>query len=260
MKRIKLTVAYDGGKYSGWQIQPNAPTVEAVLDSAIEDVTGEKIHVTGASRTDAGVHALGNIAVFDTKSSIPGDRWAYALNRYLPNDVSVVDSCEVRPDFHPRHCDTVKTYEYTILNSEFPIPQLRNAAWHVSHKLDIPAMKKAAEYIVGEHDFKSFCSVKTQVESTVRTVYSLEVANKTYKEKYDTVILKITGNGFLYNMVRIIAGTLVQVGKGQIEPEYIKEMLEKCDRTAAGQTAPPQGLTLVNIQYDESNYRVNRDI
>ena len=210
MRRIRLRVAYDGTNYSGWQIQPSAITIEKVLDDAIHQLTGEHIHVIGASRTDAGVHAMGNVAVFDTASSIPADRFTYALNRYLPDDVIVQESDEVNADFHPRHCDTKKTYCYRILNT----------------------------------DFKSFCCVRTQAESTVRTVYSLDV-----DKKDDEIHITITGNGFLYNMVRIIAGTLIQVGKGRFEPEYVQYMLNACDRTQAGQTAPPQGLTLMKIDY-----------
>lgn len=278
MKRIKLTVAYDGTNYSGWQIQSNACTIEAVLDKAIEQVTGEKVHVIGASRTDAGVHAMGNVAVFDTASSIPGERWAYAINRYMPEDVTVMESREVSSEFHPRHCNTEKTYEYTILNTEFSVPQLRNFSWHVQGDLNLYAMRQAAGYLVGEHDFKSFCCVKTQAESTVRTVYSIEVeikngigsetqsteasAAEAYEAAYPAsarcklVKIRITGNGFLYNMVRIIAGTLVQVGKGRISPEKISEMLEICDRTAAGQTAPPQGLMLLNINYVDNDDKI----
>jgi len=270
MKRIKLTVAYDGTEYSGWQIQPNAPTIEAELDAAIEQLTGEALHVMGASRTDAGVHALGNVAVFDTESTIPGDRWAYAVNRYLPPQISVVDSREVKPDFHPRHCNTRKTYEYKILNTKFPIPQLRNYAWYVPGHLDIDLMRKAAEVLVGEHDYKSFCCVRTQAESTVRTVYAIELeetaapglgwsvtpAQGEAAEQAGRIItMRITGNGFLYNMVRIITGTLVQAGKGLITSENVREMLEQCDRTVAGQTAPPQGLTLVNIEYVDKDDR-----
>lgn len=244
MKRIRLRVAYDGTAYSGWQIQPVALTVEKVLDDAIHRLTGEDIHVIGASRTDAGVHAMGNVAVFDTESGIPADRFSYALNRYLPDDVIVQESDEVAIDFHPRHCDTRKTYCYRILNTEFGIPQKRNYTWNVSGSIDISRMKKAAEYLVGEHDFKSFCCVRTQAESTVRTIYSIDVDRRD-----DEIHIIVTGNGFLYNMVRIIAGTLIQVGKGRFEPEYVKQMLEACDRTQAGQTAPPQGLTLVKIEY-----------
>ncbi len=244
MRRIRLRVAYDGTNYSGWQIQPSAITIEKVLDDAIHQLTGEHIHVIGASRTDAGVHAMGNVAVFDTASSIPADRFTYALNRYLPDDVIVQESDEVNADFHPRHCDTKKTYCYRILNTEFGIPQKRNYTWNVAGNIDIDRMKKAAGYLIGEHDFKSFCCVRTQTESTVRTVYSLDV-----EKKDDEIHITITGNGFLYNMVRIIAGTLIQVGKGRFEPEYVQYMLDAHDRTQAGQTAPPQGLTLMKIDY-----------
>ena len=143
MKRIRLRVAYDGTNYSGWQIQPNAPTIEKKLDEAIYALTGENVHVTGASRTDAGVHALGNVAVFDTASNIPADKFTYALNRYLPEDIIIQQSDEVESDFHPRHCDTEKTYEYTLINSQFPVPIYADYAWHVPYRLDIEKMRKA---------------------------------------------------------------------------------------------------------------------
>lgn len=252
MRRIKLIVAYDGTEYSGWQIQPEAPTIEMYLDKAIHELTGENVHVTGASRTDAGVHAYGNVAVFDTESTIPGDRFTFALNRFLPDSIVIQDSWEVSVDFHPRHCNTRKTYEYRILNTAVPLPQKRNFTWHVAGSVDIEKMKEAAAYIVGEHDFKSFCCVRTQAESTVRTIYSLEVL-----QEGSEIIIRIKGNGFLYNMVRIITGTLIQVGKGRFMPEYVKQMLEAKDRTVAGQTAPPQGLTLVGIEYvDNDDARV----
>lgn len=252
MRRIKLIVAYDGTEYSGWQIQPEAPTIEMCLDKAIHELTGENVHVTGASRTDAGVHAYGNVAVFDTESTIPGDRFTFALNRFLPDSIVIQDSWEVSVDFHPRHCNTRKTYEYRILNTAVPLPQKRNFTWHVAGSVDIEKMKEAAAYIVGEHDFKSFCCVRTQAESTVRTIYSLEVL-----QEGSEIIIRIKGNGFLYNMVRIITGTLIQVGKGRFMPEYVKQMLEAKDRTVAGQTAPPQGLTLVGIEYvDNDDARV----
>ena len=161
MRRIKLIVAYDGTEYSGWQIQPEAPTIEMCLDKAIHELTGENVHVTGASRTDAGVHAYGNVAVFDTESTIPGDRFTFALNRFLPDSIVIQDSWEVSGDFHPRHCNTRKTYEYRILNTAVPLPQKRNFTWHVTGSIDIEKMKEAAAYIVGEHDFKSFCCVRT---------------------------------------------------------------------------------------------------
>lgn len=154
MKRIRLRVAYDGTNYSGWQIQPNAPTIEKKLDEAIYALTGENVHVTGASRTDAGVHALGNVAVFDTASNIPADKFTYALNRYLPEDIIIQQSDEVESDFHPRHCDTRKTYCYRILNTEFGLPKKRNYTWNVPGNIDIAKMQEAAAYLVGEHDFK----------------------------------------------------------------------------------------------------------
>lgn len=317
MKNIKLVVAYDGTNYSGWQIQPNAVTIEQLLDKAINSLTGENVHVTGASRTDAGVHAMGNVAVFKTNSTIPGRRWAYAINRFLPDDIVVQASWEVEKNFHPRHCNTVKTYEYKILNTPFPFPKERNYSWHVSHDLNINNMKEAAQILIGEHDFKSFCCVRTQTESTVRHIYSIEIIkeniyNKNISEKFSNkynndsikkngdnnkncldmkasdnmsglsdkifgknyscddklqnnnvsaanradnisngsyITIRIKGNGFLYNMVRIIAGTLMQVGRGQLTPVAVQNMLLSKDRCSAGQTAPPQGLTLMGIDY-----------
>lgn len=244
MKRIKLVVAYDGTNYCGWQIQPVAVTVEKVLNESISKLTGEEIKVIGASRTDSGVHAYGNVAVFDTGSTIPGDRFSYALNSMLPDDIVIQDSSEVPADFHPRHCDTKKTYEYKIMNRKFAIPTKRLDSYFYPYMLDINAMNEAGQYLVGEHDFKSFCSIKTETETTVRTIYSVNV-----KKHEDIVSIIVQGNGFLYNMVRIIAGTLIQVGNGQIEPSEVKQMLESCDRTTAGPTAPPEGLTLVGIEY-----------
>ena len=210
----------------------------------MKEIAGKNVEIIGASRTDAGVHALGNVAVFDTDMNIPGEKWAYALNTVLPDDISVVGSSIMPPDFHPRHCDTRKTYCYRILNTEFGLPKKRNYTWNVPGNIDIAKMQEAAAYLVGEHDFKSFCCVRTQTETTVRTIYSLDV-----DRKGDEILITVTGNGFLYNMVRIIAGTLIQVGKGKFNPEYVKEMLDAKDRTQAGQTAPPQGLTLMRIEY-----------
>ena len=244
MRRIKLIVAYDGTEYSGWQIQPEAPTIEMYLDKAIRELTGENVHVTGASRTDAGVHAYGNVAVFDTESTIPGDRFTFALNRFLPDSIVIQDSWEVSVDFHPRHCNTRKTYEYRILNTAVPLPQKRNFTWHVTGSIDIEKMKEAAAYIVGEHDFKSFCSIHTQAETTVRTITDLSV-----KREGRLITIRVTGTGFLYNMVRIIAGTLMEVGNGKYPPEHIKEILKHCDRSCAGPTAPARGLTLVEYEF-----------
>ena len=244
MRRIRLRVAYDGTAYCGWQVQPEVPTIEGELNQAISRLTKEEIIVIGASRTDAGVHAKGNVAVFDTESTIPADRFAYALNPLLPEDIVVVASDEVEADWHPRHCDTEKTYEYKILNSKFPDPMRRRDTYHVSFDLDLEKMREAAEYLKGEHDFKSFCNVHTQVEDTVRTIYDLEV-----EKEEELITIRVRGNGFLYNMVRILAGTLIGVGRGTIAPEQIPAILEAKDRQAAGMTVPPQGLTLVKIDY-----------
>ena len=244
MKRIKLTVAYDGTDYCGWQIQPNGITVEEVLNRKLSELTGEKITVIGASRTDSGVHAQGNVAVFDSDTSIPPERIAYALNRKLPEDIVVIRSEEVPLDWHPRYQDTVKTYEYHILNREMPDPVRRRDTYFVSYPLDIEKMRSAAEYLKGEHDFRSFCNVHTDAEDTVRTIYDLDITREGC-----LVTVRIRGNGFLYNMVRIIVGTLVRVGRGFYPPEKVKEILDAKERTEAGVTAPPQGLVLVKIEY-----------
>lgn len=245
MKRIKLTIAYDGTNYCGWQVQPNGITVEEVVNKALKKLTGEDIQVIGASRTDSGVHALGNVAVFDTHTTIPPERISYALNQRLPEDIVIVKSEEVAEDFHPRYCDCSKTYEYHILNTRIPIPTKRLTNYFVSYDLDVEKMRKAAGYLIGEHDFVSFCNVRTDVEDTVRTVTELEIL-----KDGEEITIRISGNGFLYNMVRIIVGTLIRVGRGFYEPEKVKEILEAKDRKTAGVTAPPHGLILAEIRYE----------
>ncbi len=246
MHRIKLTVAYDGTNYCGWQVQPNGPSIQAELQKAIENLVGEKVNVTGASRTDSGVHALGQVAVFDTTKNIPDWKYALAINQRLPKDIVIQESVEVAPDFHPRYTNVTKTYEYKILNRRTQLPNERLYSYFVPKKLNIEKMREAAAYLVGQHDFRSFCSQKTDVLSTVRTVYSLDL-----REEGDMIILRITGNGFLYNMVRIIAGTLIKVGFEQTLPEAVKEAVEHPKPKAAGPTAPPHGLTLMEIVYGE---------
>ena len=245
MKRVRLTVAYDGTDYCGWQIQPNGITIEEVLNRTISSLTGEDIHVIGASRTDSGVHALANVAVFDTECTIPPERFSYALNQRLPEDIVIVKSDEVPFSWHPRYQNNViKTYEYHILNAPVPNPMKRRTTTHVSFFLDIGKMRQGAEYLLGTHDFVSFCNIRTNTSDTVRTLYDV-----TIEKQGDEIILHMTGNGFLYNMVRIIAGTLIRVGRGFYEPERVREILEAKERTAAGVTAPPQGLVLVSIEY-----------
>lgn len=248
MKRIMLIVAYEGTNYHGWQVQPNAVTVEGVLNETISRLTGEEIQVTGASRTDAGVHALGNVAVFDTESRIPGEKFSYALNQRLPDDVVIQCSKEVAPDFHPRHCNCQKTYEYTIINRTFPLPEYRNTAYFYYGRLDVEKMRKAAQAFIGEHDFAGFCSAGAQVQTTVRYIYSLEIEEDRTEEK---LRIRVRGNGFLYNMVRIITGTLIEVGKGTILPENLPQIIASCDRSQAGPTAPAKGLRLLKIEYEQ---------
>ena len=244
MKRIKLTVAYDGTNYYGWQKQPDAITVEEVVNRELTRLLQEPIEVIGASRTDSGVHALGNVAVFDTDTRIPPEKISYALNARLPKDIVIQDSEEVPPDFHPRRTDCVKTYEYRILNTRFPVPTMRLYAHYVYKPLDVEKMQAAAAFLVGEHDFASFCSAGSQVKETVRTIYRLDL-----NREGNMVSFQVEGNGFLYNMVRIIAGTLIEVGIGSYPPERVREMLEAKDRIRCGPKAPACGLTLVGIRY-----------
>ena len=244
MKRIKLTIAYDGTNYCGWQIQPNGITIEEVINKALTKLTGENIQVIGASRTDSGVHALGNVAVFDTETTIPAEKIAMALNQRLPEDIVVVQSEEVDADFHPRYCDCSKTYEYHIINTRIPIPTQRLTNYFVSYELNLEHMRQAASDLIGEHDFVSFCNVRTDVENTVRTITALDILTEG-----NHITIRITGDGFLYNMVRIIVGTLIRVGRGFYAPEKVKEILEAKDRKAAGVTAPAHGLMLVEINY-----------
>lgn len=246
MKRIKLTVAYDGTNYNGWQVQPTGITIEGILNQALTELTHEPITVIGASRTDSGVHALGNIAVFDTDTRIPPEKISYALNQHLPEDIVIQDSCEVPPDFHPRRCESKKTYEYKILNRTFPMPLHRLDCYFTYRRLDVEKMRQAAACLVGEHDFKSFCSIHSQAESTVRTIYDLTVS-----KEQDLITIRVTGSGFLYNMVRIIAGTLLQAGLGEREPQEVQDILNARDRAAAGPTAPAHGLTMIGILFAE---------
>lgn len=246
MKRIMLEIAYDGTNYCGWQIQPNGITIEEVINKKLSELLQENITVIGASRTDSGVHALANVAVFDTETKIPGEKIKFALNQRLPNDIRIQTSKEVSMDFHPRKCNSRKTYEYFILNRRMDMPLNRLYSYFVYMPLDFHKMKTAASYLVGTHDFISFCSAGSQVIDTVRTVHVLDLS------KVDDIIkFHIEGNGFLYNMVRIIVGTLIKVGLGVYPPEHLKTILEAKDRMASGPKAPARGLQLVKIEYPE---------
>ena len=246
MKRVKLIVAYDGTNYCGWQVQPNGITIEQVLNENLSKLLGEEITVTGASRTDSGVHSMGNVAIFDTDTRMPADKISFALNQRLPADIVVQDSCEVPPDWHPRYQENIsKTYEYHIYNAAVPNPLKTRYCTFVSFPMDVEAMRAGAKYLVGEHDFVSFCNIRTNTQDTVRTVYDLII-----EKKDDEIVLRITGNGFLYNMVRIIAGVLIRVGRGFYTPEKVKEILDAKVHTSEGATAPPNGLVLMKIDYN----------
>ena len=245
MRRIKLTVAYDGTNYHGWQFQPGSSTIEGELNKHLSELFKEEITVIGASRTDSGVHALCNVAVFDIEAKIPAEKIAYALNQRLPEDIRIRKSEEVALEFHPRKQATRKTYEYKILNEEFLNPVERLYAHFTYVPLDEKKMQEAAEYLIGTHDFQSFCAAGSTAETTVRTIYDIHV-----KRNDNMISIQVTGNGFLYNMVRIIAGTLIEVGKGKIQPKQMKEILEARDRTKAGPTAPAKGLTLYQYQFE----------
>lgn len=285
MKRILLTVAYDGTGYSGFQAQKSGvPTIERELNRALTELTGVETEVSGASRTDAGVHALCNLAVFDTESRIPPEKFANALNVRLPEQICVQNSREVPADFHPRFCDTVKTYDYVIYNAPFPSPRKKRYTHYSYTPFDVEKMRDAAQYLVGEHDFKSFCSIHTQAQTTTRTITEIEVIERPCEEEQTAervaamippfdmdndsgtdpgparrtvspreIVIRVSGTGFLYNMVRIIAGTLMEAGRGALAPEQIKVILNARDRSKAGPTAPPEGLTLVRYRILNGN-------
>ena len=241
-----LTVAYDGTNYHGWQYQNNGKTIEGELNKALSSLLQKNIEVIGASRTDAGVHAMCNAAVFDSDAGIPAEKYSYALNQMLPDDIRIRKSQEVPADFHPRKTDTVKTYEYRIDCEEFADPLKTRYAYFTYVPLDASKMQEAAFHLIGTHDFKSFCSVNTTATTTVRTIYDIQVI----RDGVD-IIVRITGNGFLYNMVRIIVGTLMDVGRGKYTPDKVKDILEATDRTAAGPTVPACGLMLKELHFLE---------
>ena len=245
MKRVRLKIAYDGTAYHGWQIQEGQTTVEEVLRAAVSEAVGRETELIGASRTDSGVHAMGNIAVFDTDSPIPPDKMSMVLNKLLPDDISVVSSDEVPPDWHPRKQDCRKTYEYHIYNSPVRIPVKRLYAHHIYNEINDSEMDRAAKAFIGEHDFSGFCAAGAQTQTFVRTIYDCAV-----KRAGDEVIISVTGSGFLYNMVRIIAGTLLDVGLGRKSADDIPGIIESGDRRQAGPTLPACGLILIGYEYD----------
>ncbi len=247
-RRILIEVAYDGTDYHGFaRLKDDTGTIEGKLDEALKKLTGEEIEVIGASRTDSGVHALKNVAVFDTCSRIPPENFAKALNTMLPDDIRVRRSREVDPAFHPRHTDVVKTYRYEIDNESIADPLRSRYSMLVSYELDIDRMNEAASILTGKHDFKSFCSVHTQALTTVREVTDIKVVREERR-----VFVIVSGHGFLYNMVRIIAGTLIDVGRGKLAPEDVHDILYAVDREKnPSPTAQAKGLTLKDMEFKD---------
>jgi len=244
IRKIKLTVQYDGSGYSGWQVQPGKRTIQGELVEAVSSLTGRRTFVHGASRTDAGVGALGQVALFETDSPIPTENFRDAINDRLPDDIVVTEAAEASRTFDLISGPISKLYRYTIYTGRLrPVMDI-NHCWHLPLRLDIQAMQNAAKLLIGRKDFKSFASAKDKRETTIRTVFRCDVATEN-----DWVYFEIEGDGFLYNMVRNIIGTLVDIGVGRWEPQKITEIIEARDRTAAGRLAPPNGLCLMWIKY-----------
>lgn len=246
MRNIKLTIEYDGKDFNGWQKQPNKLNIQGTIEQAIKMITGEDVELNASGRTDAGVHAFGQVANFKTNSQIPIDKFAIAINSRLKKSIVIKKAEEVDERFHSRLNCKRKTYRYVINNSEFSSAIYRNLETHIPQKLDVDKMKMAAKYFEGEHDFKAFKASGTSSKSSIRTIYKAEV----FEMPNNRIYIELTGNGFLYNMVRIIAGTLVDVGIGKIKPEDIKKIIESKDRSLAGKTLQPNGLYLVSVKYE----------
>ena len=245
MKNIKLVIEYDGKDFNGWQKQPNKLNIQGTIEQAIQRITGEEVELNASGRTDAGVHSLGQVANFKTNSELPIEKWPFALNANLKKAIVIKSAEEVDERFHSRLSCKRKTYRYIINNSKFGTAIYRNLETHIPQKLDIEKMQEAVKYFEGEHDFKAFKASGTSGKSSVRTIYKADVLEM----PNDRIYIELTGNGFLYNMVRIISGTLVEVGLGKIEPKDIPVIIEKQERENAGKTLPPYGLYLLNVEY-----------
>lgn len=246
MRNIKLIIEYDGKDFNGWQRQPNKLNIQGTIENAITKVTGEEVNLIASGRTDAGVHALGQVANFKTNSTIPIERIPLAINSSLKKSILIKSAEEVDEKFNSRLSCKKKTYRYIINNSRYGTAIYRNLETHIAYKLDVEKMQQAIKYFEGEHDFKAFKASGTSSKSSVRTIYRAEVM----KKEDERIWIELTGSGFLYNMVRIIAGTLVDVGMHKIEPEEVKKILDSKDRKNAGKTLQPQGLYLVKVEYE----------
>ena len=246
MRNIKLLIEYDGKDFNGWQKQPNKLNIQGEIERAIKEITKEDdIELNASGRTDAGVHALGQVANFKTNSNMPVEKFPIAINSKVKKSIVIKNAEEVEERFHSRYNCKQKTYRYIINNSEYGSAIYRNQEYHVPQKLDIEAMKKAIKYFEGEHDFKGFKASGTSSKNSVRKIFKTSIE----KNDDERIFIELTGSGFLYNMVRIISGTLVDVGLGKINADEIPEIILSGDRQRAGKTLPPQGLYLLKVEY-----------
>lgn len=257
-RRVRLRLAYDGTAYAGWQRQKNAVTVQQKLEEAFEALFHEKITADASGRTDAGVHAWGQVAAVTLEHPIPVERLALALNSRLPEDIRVLEAQEAPADFHPQFQAKQKTYRYTFYTGPFLLPQYRLYMAHIPEELDLERMRRAASALVGEHDFAALSSAQRTSKTSVRTIYEVKIFRDDGDEK--VVHIEVTGNGFLYNMVRIIAGTLADIGRGRMEIETLRQAMENKDRTLAGVTAPPQGLALMRVEYESQGHKKKEEV
>lgn len=245
MKRYKCIISYDGSGFSGYQIQPNKRTVQSQIENVLAKIhKGSHVKIAASGRTDAGVHAKGQVIHFDSPLSLPDEKWELAINSMLPEDISVLSVEKADPSFHARFNACGKEYRYLLYQSAKRDPFQRNYAFHYPYPLNLNDMREACSYLLGTHDFSSFCSARTEVEDKVRTIEMIEIL-----QEDEHLCFRFVGNGFLYNMVRILVGTLIEVGSGKRQPKDIVEILEKRDRTCAGKTAPGQGLYLWKVHY-----------
>jgi tRNA pseudouridine38-40 synthase len=250
MRNLKLTLSYDGSEFFGWQVQPDFPTIQGILASAIGRITGEKVLPQGSGRTDAGVHALAQVVTFATESSVPTANFVRALNDVLPASVRVLDVEEAAADFHARHSARAKTYHYRIFRAEICPPFLARYVWHYPYPLDEETMVRAAALVEGEHDFTSFAAVDPERGGDGAPVSNLRrVFSSNWQREGDEFIYAVRGSGFLQHMVRNLVGTFILVGKGTFQVEDITRILEARNRSAAGATAPASGLFLINVEY-----------